>query len=312
VPEYNAKLQKSFGREASVGAAVQPDSCLAEPCADWDGAVPEIEVVIHGHQVSGIVLDGGSGVNIMSEETRRKLGLQITDMATFTVKMADQRRVKPIGLIRDTKISIEGLRYATTFTVLRMEDNESSYPILLGRPWLRMAKVKHNWANDKITLRLGGTKKKVQVAKLHSPLGRTRPMYVEGLNWLEGVDQDEEDEILAANPALVSLFEVEVEKIKEQYETGKKPKVELEEDVDSLLYEEEYLLRQSKQPRRVPEDAVVEVNLGTPEEPQPVKISKLLQGQFRDDLVALLKEYKSVFAWTYKDMPGIDPSFYQH
>lgn len=40
VPEYNAKLQKSFGREASVGAAVHPDSCLEEPCADWNGAVP--------------------------------------------------------------------------------------------------------------------------------------------------------------------------------------------------------------------------------------------------------------------------------
>lgn len=57
---------------------------------------------------------------------------------------------------------------------------------------------------------------------------------------------------------------------------------------------------------------MVEVNLGTEDEPQMVKIIKLLEGNFRGELVGLLKEYKSVFTWSYKDMPGIDPTFYQH
>ena len=73
---------------------------------------------------------------------------------------------------------------------------------------------------------------------------------------------------------LVSLFEVEVEKIKEKYLKGVVPIPALEDDEDSLLYEEEYVLRRSKQPRWVSEDAVVEVNLGTDEELQTVKISK--------------------------------------
>lgn len=80
-----------------------------------------------------------------------------------------------------------------------------------------MAKVKHNWANDQISIRLGKYKKKVQVSKLHAPLEGIRPICIEGLNWLEGVEQDEEDQILDAHPTLVSLFEVEVEKIKEKY-----------------------------------------------------------------------------------------------
>ena len=88
-----------------------------------------------------------------------------------------------------------------------------------------MAKVKHNWANDQITIRRGKLKKKVQVSKLHAPLGGVRPICVEGLNWLEGVDRDEEDILLEENPTLVSLFEVEVEKIKEQYATGMTPMV---------------------------------------------------------------------------------------
>lgn len=29
-------------------------------------------------------------------------------------------------------------------------------------------------------------------------------------------------------------------------------------------------------------------------------------------MVALLKEYKDVFAWTYEDMPGLDPELVEH
>lgn len=285
---------------------VVPDSCRVEACQDWDDAALEIEVIIRENWVAGVVLDDRSGLNIMVEETCKSLGLVVTNMASFTVKMVDQRRVWPVGLIRDVEVTIAGLKFATTFTVLRMESNEGNYPMLLGRPWLCMAKVKHNWANDQITICLGKHKKKVEVFKLHAPLGGIRPVCI------EGVEQDEEDESLDANPTLESLFEVEVEKIKEKYLQGSAPVPPLEDDEDSLMYEEEYVLRQSKQPRRVPEDDVVEVNMGTKEEPQTVKISKLLEGKFREELISLLKKYKSVFAWSYKDMPRIDPAFYQH
>lgn len=29
-------------------------------------------------------------------------------------------------------------------------------------------------------------------------------------------------------------------------------------------------------------------------------------------MITLLRDYKDVFAWSYKDMPGIEPTFYQH
>jgi len=113
----------------------------------------------------------------------------------------------------------------------------------------------------------------VQVAKLHSLLGAMHSIYVEGLNWLEGVDQDHKDEILESNPMLVFLLKVEVEKIKVQYAGGAKLAITLEVYEDSLLYEEEYVLCHSKQPHRVPEDVVMKVNLGTVEELQPIKIN---------------------------------------
>ena len=29
-------------------------------------------------------------------------------------------------------------------------------------------------------------------------------------------------------------------------------------------------------------------------------------------MIALIKEYKDVFAWSHEDMKGLDPKFYQH
>nr|GMD66119.1 40S ribosomal protein S18 [Ipomoea batatas] len=54
-------------------------------------------------------------------------------------------------------------------------------------------------------------------------------------------------------------------------------------------------------------DELKEVDLGTPENPRPIFISTLLSDEDEEIYVELLKEYIDVFAWTYKEMPGLDP-----
>lgn len=180
--EYNSKLATSLGVPRSRFETMIPVICKAEPCQDWDGVIPKIAVTIEGRKLTGVVLDGGSGVNIMAEHTREALGLQVEEMGTFTVKMADQRRVQPVGIIHNLEITIDVLKFQTTFTVLRMEGTVGSYPMLLGWPWLQMAKVKHNWSNDQINLRSGKDKNKIGVSKLFSPTVKTRPLWEEALN----------------------------------------------------------------------------------------------------------------------------------
>ncbi|XP_062021144.1 uncharacterized protein LOC133737640 [Rosa rugosa] len=60
------------------------------------------------------------------------------------------------------------------------------------------------------------------------------------------------------------------------------------------------------------EDPREEINLGTPEDPKPLFISKLLSREFKEELVALLREYKDCFAWDYHEMPGLDRSIVEH
>ena len=59
-------------------------------------------------------------------------------------------------------------------------------------------------------------------------------------------------------------------------------------------------------------DELRELNLGTSEEPRPIYVSSLLIMEEESKYFELLIEYKDVFAWTYKEMPGLDPTVAVH
>ncbi|KAL0368039.1 UNVERIFIED_CONTAM: hypothetical protein Scaly_1022800 [Sesamum calycinum] len=54
-------------------------------------------------------------------------------------------------------------------------------------------------------------------------------------------------------------------------------------------------------------DELKEVNLGDIENPRPIYISASLTHGEEGTYIALLHEFKDVFAWSYKEMPGLDP-----
>ena len=54
------------------------------------------------------------------------------------------------------------------------------------------------------------------------------------------------------------------------------------------------------------------VDLGTTNEPRELRIGSALSTAERDSLFQLLRSYLDVFAWSYEDMSGLDPSIVQH
>ncbi|KAM1024147.1 hypothetical protein ACFX2C_037459 [Malus domestica] len=59
-------------------------------------------------------------------------------------------------------------------------------------------------------------------------------------------------------------------------------------------------------------DDLKELNLGTKEEQKPIFVSALLRADEIEEYYQLLSEYKDIFAWTYKEMPGLDPVIAMH
>ncbi|XP_074314436.1 uncharacterized protein LOC141649650 [Silene latifolia] len=59
-------------------------------------------------------------------------------------------------------------------------------------------------------------------------------------------------------------------------------------------------------------DELKELNLGTTEDPRPIYVSALLTKEDEEEYYKLLVEYKDVFAWSYKEMSGLNPKVAVH
>ena len=59
-------------------------------------------------------------------------------------------------------------------------------------------------------------------------------------------------------------------------------------------------------------DELVEINLGTEDDPRPTFVSASLTLQERESYREFLIEFRDCFAWSYKEMPGLDPQVATH
>ena len=54
------------------------------------------------------------------------------------------------------------------------------------------------------------------------------------------------------------------------------------------------------------------IDFGAPDQPREIRIGSFLSPDERSRLIDLLRSYLDVFAWSYEDMPSLDPSIVQH
>ncbi|RDX71482.1 hypothetical protein CR513_49163, partial [Mucuna pruriens] len=54
------------------------------------------------------------------------------------------------------------------------------------------------------------------------------------------------------------------------------------------------------------------INLGDGEEARDIQVGKQMPPNSRQELVALLREYSDIFAWSFQDMPGLDIAIIEH
>ena len=181
-----------------------------------DTSSPAITTIIKGREVPGTIVDGGSGVNVISLRTCNTLGIQEWEPCPFWLRMADTSSVRPAGLIWDLEVTIGGHAFRISAIVLQL-NTQGAYPLLLGRPWLQTAHIKQNWQKNNITFRRGKTKVRVPTQPRAGPSKEVTPLYAESVNMLEGLADEEVDRYLEENPKIVPLFEVDVANVVSPY-----------------------------------------------------------------------------------------------
>jgi hypothetical protein len=60
------------------------------------------------------------------------------------MQIIDQWKVYPIDLIMNLKINLADCDYKILINVLNVENGVEAYSMLLGWPWLKLAKAHHN------------------------------------------------------------------------------------------------------------------------------------------------------------------------
>jgi hypothetical protein len=103
-----------------------------------------IQVQIGKNTIKDMLLDGGSTVNIITKQLKLRLGLPKLKPTPYNLRMAYQTTTKLVGLIRDLNIYVHDILYINMFNVLHNSVLDYSYSMLLGRPWLKDAKMAHD------------------------------------------------------------------------------------------------------------------------------------------------------------------------
>ena len=129
-------------------------ACVKSRFPRFDVPIAPVDGFLHDN---GCIIDGGSGVNVISEATCLDLGLNQWEPCPFWLRMADTQSVRPIGLIRHLDFTLGGHMFTISVVVLGLEAH-GAYPMLLGRPWLCTANIKQHWQRNMISFRRGKTK----------------------------------------------------------------------------------------------------------------------------------------------------------
>jgi hypothetical protein len=123
-----------------------------------DPWAPIVDVIIDGSLIHGVQADSGSSINLMNVDTMEELDLTSMTTTPIILRMADQNRVKPLGMLSQLLTTIGGIDYKIDYVVFKVSESISTYPIFLGRPWLYLAKAKDDWDKGALTIGKGVNK----------------------------------------------------------------------------------------------------------------------------------------------------------
>ena len=137
-PRFKEKVLRKWRAELNeeLGEGKEEIPCSMASAEDAtrtrDDNVAKIYVKIKMQEVQGVILDGGSGVNVISETLTMKLGLT-WEPITFNIRMADNRIVIPKGIVRNVKIQAGNMEFLVNLVVMKMQVTiQESYQLLLG------------------------------------------------------------------------------------------------------------------------------------------------------------------------------------
>ncbi|MCO5612703.1 hypothetical protein L7F22_066972 [Adiantum nelumboides] len=122
--------------------------------------------------------DGGAQICVMSEHVFHRLGLKISAPAPYKAKMANNVKVKCLGIVNGVRVKV--CEVEVELDVYVMPTKGEGYPIILGRPWLMIMQARQDWGTGMLELSPHkGSGKKTKVVRYDMKAGKQGTMRFE-------------------------------------------------------------------------------------------------------------------------------------
>ena len=301
-----------------------------------DSGAPEVAVEIEGCSISNVPIDGGSGVNLMLEETAFDLGFTTFEATDQVLRMADQSRVNPVGKLSEVPTRIGGQDYLLNYVIIRVHKGRP-FPMLLGRPWLYSARVLVDWGAKELvvgkpSIRIPWTVEKHlgetsgsdgYTTDWSDPEDTTTSYFVDPFEYqsetsygfsnavIEQVPEDIPEPVLEDRSLGESNVPLTAEWIAQQISSGNLPtgRNDLEgSSWGNLASFPEEVYPEKIKPIVSPTD-YEKFNI-TPD--RSFYLNKLLTDTEKSGYMELLREYIDIFAWEPSDLKGIPSHLGEH
>ncbi|GJZ76490.1 reverse transcriptase domain-containing protein [Tanacetum coccineum] len=98
--------------------------------------------------------DSRASINLFPHSIYKKLGLRDLTPTRMTLVLANHSIIHPMGIAEDVVVRVDGFTFLADFVVVNFEP-DPRVPIILGRPFLRIAKALIYLYEETLTLRVG-------------------------------------------------------------------------------------------------------------------------------------------------------------
>ena len=99
------------------------------------GREMRLNVQIGEYDMTDVILDLGSEVNVLTKQTWEQMGKPALAWSPIQLRLSNQERIVPLGIFPRVPIDIDGVNTLADFEVIEIVDDSNPYPTLLGIEW---------------------------------------------------------------------------------------------------------------------------------------------------------------------------------
>ncbi|XP_047172232.1 uncharacterized protein LOC124840256 [Vigna umbellata] len=261
------------------------------------------------------LIDLGASINLMSLSMFKKIeGLELKP-TRMTLQLTDRSLKYPYGVVEDVLVKVDKFLFPVDFVNMEMEE-DIDVPLILGRPFMKTARVLINVENDKLKVRVQDEEVNFDVFEAMSHSKDDKACFY--LDTLDEVCMIQEKMLCCSSPLEKTLIDACEDLNEEEEEYINECLIDLDGLKEIPFHEAK--IEEINTKEKVKENKL-ELKMLPPhlkhvflEEGgnKPVIISNSLSSKEEENLVEVLRVNNGAIGWSISDLKGISPTYCMH